>query len=445
MASAAIKNRKRERNTNLFFKEPQRAPLILLAEADGDDVPSDVELIRVGTFFHEQYGKLNITPKELKSFVKNFNDHIRRVDLAIDYKHENEDIAAGWIKKVYLSEDGNSLWAKVKWTPNGKRVLADQEFRYLSAEFIMDYQDNETLRKFGPTLMGAGLTNRPFVKGMEPTNQLSESQNKEGDAMNPDEMKAALQNAMARIAKLEKGAGGAKAPAKKAAPAADPDADEEQKESEDPEASDDSADADDAEDATEDDQQQKVSKGAKNPPEQDDTTEENDGDDEEQQLSDNIAMKEKELSDMQSKLGALKKKKLPPAKDKAAADAQADPAKLAEKKKSFAKMLSEGKVIKAQEKAFLSGDMVAFAEQAKPMKAKRISLNEQDADQGDDEDVGGEDPQDAIIALAEKHVADKKEQGKKVDIGDAISFVLTEPKNKNLANKYQSINFGMKR
>ena len=47
----------------------------------------------------------------------------------------------------------------------------------MSPDFTFNYVDNETLNEYGPTLFGAGLTNRPVIKNMEPVIQLSEELN----------------------------------------------------------------------------------------------------------------------------------------------------------------------------------------------------------------------------------------------------------------------------
>lgn len=172
-------------NENQTLRVPRRK--IKCAEGE-NAAPKEVELIRCGTFHHPQYGKFDITPATLLSFKKNFDDNVRGVDLAVDYKHDSDNIAAGWIKGVVLKEDGKSLWIDTAWTPNGNKVLADKEFRYISADFQMDYKDNESLKSFGPTLMGAGLTNRPVVKKMEPVIELSEGK---GDIMDPKDKQIA--------------------------------------------------------------------------------------------------------------------------------------------------------------------------------------------------------------------------------------------------------------
>jgi phage I-like protein len=112
---------------------------------------------------------------------KNFDAKVRGIDLAIDYAHESDQIAAGWIKGLELSNGNTELWAIVEWTPQGRKRLSDKEFRYLSADCSFDYEDNERGEKHGPTLLGAALTNRPVVKGMRPAVELTER--KESDQM----------------------------------------------------------------------------------------------------------------------------------------------------------------------------------------------------------------------------------------------------------------------
>lgn len=159
---------------------------IILSESG---IPESVQVIRTGTFYDPRYGKVEITKDVLKKFAENFAAGVRRIDLAVDYFHESASIAAGWFRKVFLNEDGTQLWAEIEWTPKGKQVLADKEVRYISADFDFDYQDNESKKKFGPTLFGAGLTNRPVIKGMTPTTTLTEYK---GDHMTLEEIQEQL-------------------------------------------------------------------------------------------------------------------------------------------------------------------------------------------------------------------------------------------------------------
>jgi len=161
---------------------------------------SMVQLLRTGKFNYDGES-LEITPSILASLKINFESKVRGYmdgKLPIDYFHEGDKVAAGWIQNLSLESDGNELWAEVKWTPKAEDIIGGGELRYLSVEYALDYQDNESGKTHGPTLFGAGLTNRPFVKGMKPIVSFSEKNKKLGGyTMN-------LEQALAKIAELEK-------------------------------------------------------------------------------------------------------------------------------------------------------------------------------------------------------------------------------------------------
>lgn len=175
--------------------------VIKLSE-DGS-VPARVQLLRVGSFNYEGEPML-ITKEIMASFVKNFEAKVRGYEdgkLPIDYFHENDKVAAGWISSLVLENEGNELWAEVQWTPRGQKVIGEGELRYLSVEFHFDYESNEGGVRFGPTLFGAGLTNRPFIKGMKAIKTLSDKLAGQAEkgyyTMTPEQM-------VAKIAELEK-------------------------------------------------------------------------------------------------------------------------------------------------------------------------------------------------------------------------------------------------
>jgi len=149
---------------------------VLLSE---ENIPKKIQLLRVGNFVHDGR-EIEVSNSDLKSMVKNFSDKIRGIDLMIDFSHNSEGEAAGWINNLALSDSGDQLWANVDWTPTGKKSLENKSFKYISADFSFNYKDNEKRNDHGPTLFGAGLTNRPVVKEMSPIvlsegiNQLSE-------------------------------------------------------------------------------------------------------------------------------------------------------------------------------------------------------------------------------------------------------------------------------
>lgn len=179
---------------------------IKLSETAGAEIPKVVEVMRLGKFKDEN-GKpiAEIKKNHFDSFIKNFESKVRGIDIAIDYKHDSEDIAAAWFKKLMLSEDGETLLAEVDWTPKGTKVVGEKEFRYLSGDFTLDYVDNETGKNYGPTLLGAGLTNRPVIKHMKPVIQLSEETKEKGNNQMDEkdkmieQLKAQLADALAKL------------------------------------------------------------------------------------------------------------------------------------------------------------------------------------------------------------------------------------------------------
>lgn len=128
-----------------------------------ENLPHIIELAKVVQGVHVNYGKVEINENMLRSFAKNFDESVVGVDLMIDYDHEQRG-AAGWVKSVFVSMDGTTLFGEVKWTPKGAKTLSDREFRYFSPEFTENYLHPHTGVSHGPTLLGGGLVNRPFLK-----------------------------------------------------------------------------------------------------------------------------------------------------------------------------------------------------------------------------------------------------------------------------------------
>lgn len=145
-----------------------------------ESLPSIIEIACVVSGFHASYGKVELTKAHLKSFKENFESNAYGVDVSIDFDHETRE-AAGWLKEVYLSEDGTRLYGVVRWTPKGALSLNDREFRYFSPEFTLNFVHPHTGVAHGPTLMGGALVNRPFLKmdaivGLNEKNKKGKSQ-----------------------------------------------------------------------------------------------------------------------------------------------------------------------------------------------------------------------------------------------------------------------------
>ncbi len=341
------------------------------ADLDSIKIAETIQLLRVGVFHHPKLGELPITKSMLKSMVKNFDNKVRGIDIAIDYKHESNDIAAAWFTELYLSEDEKELWGRQNWTPKGKRKLADKEFRYVSADFLMNYQDNETLKEFGPTLMGAGLTNRPIIKRMEPAIELGEEIKHPGGTMTAEEKKK-LAEKETNFKKLL-GEGKAIEAQREAYLAGD---------------------------------MVKFAENAK--------------------LADN---QEKKPFDLTPEQMVAKIKELEAKLEKMTDTNQSAEEKkeLAEKETKFTKLLSEGTANEAQREAYMSGDMAKFAE-----NAKKINLSEKGSGgKGEDSTDESSDAQDKVLKLAEG----KRKDNSEMDMNESIELVLSE--NPKLCKEYE--------
>lgn len=169
---------------------------------------SSVQLLKEGKFFHPAYGDILITPATLNLFKKNFDERVRGIDVSIDYTHENdagEKPAACWVKALEVKENEKKkeLWAKVEFTPKGKTLVEQKEYKYASADISVDYL-NDQGKHFAYVLNGGTLTNRPFIKGMNPI-KLSEykSNKKEINEMEKDQLIASLKDKGVDVKALE--------------------------------------------------------------------------------------------------------------------------------------------------------------------------------------------------------------------------------------------------
>lgn len=162
---------------------------------------SEVQLLREGEFSHPVYGEVVITDDILSKFVKNFEDRTRGIDISLDYTHDNETgerPAACWVKKLSVREceDGVSgLFAGVEFTPQGKTLIQSKEYKYASADFRISYV-TETGEHVPYVLCGGTLTNRPFIKEMNPI-KLSEYKPKKEETLKME--KEALINALKEV------------------------------------------------------------------------------------------------------------------------------------------------------------------------------------------------------------------------------------------------------
>jgi len=147
--------------------------------SDNGDI--NIQCLREGKFKHPWYGTLKFDRKFFAGMIRNFEADIPNPEIAFDFKHDSESGAAAWITKLFV--EGKNLMASVSLTPKGRKAIEEKEFKYFSIEYTDDYVEYQYEEAFdkqgkvteieqkishGPTTLGGGLTNRPFIKGMAP-------------------------------------------------------------------------------------------------------------------------------------------------------------------------------------------------------------------------------------------------------------------------------------
>lgn len=144
--------------------------------------PVNIQVLKRGKFRHPWFGILNFDDTFFDNVIKNFESGVPQAEIAFDFRHNPDWGAAAWINKLSKSDAG--LMATVDLTARGRQSVKDREFRFFSIEYTDDYveyrfsqepdettgemKDVESKVSHGPTVLGGGLTNRPFIKGMLP-------------------------------------------------------------------------------------------------------------------------------------------------------------------------------------------------------------------------------------------------------------------------------------
>lgn len=346
----------------------------IIATGMPSSVQPPVQILRTGKFNHPKYGEFEITPVTLAEMKKNFDAKIRGIDVALDYFHQSDQAASGWIRELFLSEDENELWGNVEWTPKATKMLSEREVRYFSPDFAFKWTDPETDVTYNNVLFGGGLTNRPFVKDMA---AIVAAENK------GDEMK--LEELAAQVKKLSEDGGDL---AKKHADLQAAHSDLLAKHS-----------------ALQKKMDEMAEKPAAPAPAE---APADDGSDANDEPADLPAAKNM-IAGMKKKLAEYSEnaKKAEEAKQ------------MAEKESKFAVLLSEGKACAAQKDSFIKGDMESFIKLAEPVNLK----GKGHGGSGDDAKDSG-DRSDRVLKLAEEKVkADPK-----LELHQAIKLANAEIK-----------------
>lgn len=131
--------------------------------------PTWLPAFPLGRYVHPAHGELEFTRERLERLAEGVNRGVRGITPALDFDHR-EDLAkgakaAGWIEAAEVRADG--LWLAVAFTDETRAEVRAGAWRYLSPEFG-DWTDPRTGVHHRDVLLGAALTNGPFLRDLAP-------------------------------------------------------------------------------------------------------------------------------------------------------------------------------------------------------------------------------------------------------------------------------------
>lgn len=161
-----------------------------------------VEALRVG---HWEYpgieGGFEITPQILREMKANFDAGAKGYEVPLNLEHEDER-SCGWVKGLELSDDGQHLFARFEIQDEDTRKRVDEKkLKYCSSEIDLAWFDPEAKRTLR-VIEGLALTNRPYIKRMQPIQPLNLSEFAANDHQE-ETMPKTLAEAEAEIASLK--------------------------------------------------------------------------------------------------------------------------------------------------------------------------------------------------------------------------------------------------
>lgn len=148
----------KRRNQRLRFQTPGT---IQLGEGNNKTLKA-VQMAKVGTYHHAEYGQFEITQAQLSEIISNFKGQVYGQKIFADIEHRPDKGAAAEITNIYV--EGDWLLADMELTDYGHREITDKQHIYLSIDFSSAWTNNQN-QDFGAVLFGAGFTTRPFIKG----------------------------------------------------------------------------------------------------------------------------------------------------------------------------------------------------------------------------------------------------------------------------------------
>ena len=162
-----METKKPKKISTIFLTSIPDGLIKRLQASDGSSpIQSWITPVRAGKFFDPRYEWFDITLENLQQMETNFKANVVGLMLPVNFAHAYDSPAVAWHKDLRV--EGSRLRALVEWTPTGIAAIKNNEFKYLSAEYDENYQDNETGTNQGCVYLGAALTNNPVIRNQDP-------------------------------------------------------------------------------------------------------------------------------------------------------------------------------------------------------------------------------------------------------------------------------------
>lgn len=119
-----------------------------------------VKLFPAGSWKHSIYGREEMTKERAERIIRNFERNLPREGVPVIVAHDKNAPAVGWVKELSWRDDG--LYARVEWNEEGKRLLANKMYRFVSPSILKEWENPATGEKVKDVLIEVSLTNFPF-------------------------------------------------------------------------------------------------------------------------------------------------------------------------------------------------------------------------------------------------------------------------------------------
>lgn len=136
--------------------------------SEGDWIPF-LKTGRVPNRYDADGKPREFTSLELDEILDAFRRNVVGSEIPIAKSHWGEEDAYGWAKDMKRVD--NTLYVLVDWTELGKEAIAKNIFKYVSAEVLHNYED-ENGNIYPRVVTRIVLTNSPAIKNMPPLQEV---------------------------------------------------------------------------------------------------------------------------------------------------------------------------------------------------------------------------------------------------------------------------------